>query len=263
MRPGPVTVGYCRMVPQDSFDLALLYLLVLAAAVLYSSGGHAGASAYLAVMAWVGFLPAAMRPTALVLNIAVATIGSVRFAFARSVPWRLLLPLCVGSVPAAFVGGRIRLSMTTYVLILGSVLLIAALFLWLRPTGQRSARAPPAGFLVAIGCVLGFISGLTGIGGGIFLSPILILTGWAEPRSTSGAAAVFILLNSILGLLGQLSSTVQVPSSALLLGATAVAGGLLGSWLGVHHLRPVAIRRVHAVVLVVSGAKLFWEGLKR
>lgn len=252
-----------RSVPQDLLDVALLYTLVLCAALLYSSGGHAGATAYLAIMAWCSFLPSAMRPTALLLNIAVAVIGTARFGWAGAVPWRLLVPLCAGSIPFAFLGGRLTLATSTYVLILGTVLLIAAGFLWLRPGAQQPRATPPLWVLVAIGVVLGFISGLTGIGGGIFLSPILILSGWEDPRRTSGAAAVFILVNSVLGLLGQLSSTAVVPAQAALLAATAVVGGLAGSWLGVHRLEPLALRRVHSVVLIVSGVKLFFEGLKR
>jgi len=109
--------------------------------------------------------------------------------------------------------------------------------------------------------VLGFLAGLTGIGGGIFLSPLLILSGWEEPRRTSGAAAVFILVNSVLGLLGQLASLPSLPPQAPLLATIAVAGGLVGSWLGVNRLRPLALRRVHAVVLLTSGAKLLVTAL--
>jgi uncharacterized membrane protein YfcA len=248
--------------PAVPFDLAVLTTLVLAAALLYSSGGHAGASAYLAIMALFSVAPATMRPTALVLNIAVATIGSIRFIRARAVPWHLLGPLCLGSIPCAFAGGRIKLAPGTYLLILGGVLLAAAFFLWLRPKSSVTRAPPPRAALVAIGSVLGFVAGLTGIGGGIFLSPLLILTGWEEPRRTSGAAAVFILVNSVLGLLGQLSSLVRIPAQVGLLAIAAVCGGLVGSWLGVHRLRPLALRRVHAVVLVASGAKLLFEGLR-
>jgi uncharacterized membrane protein YfcA len=248
--------------PSIPLDLAILITLVLAAAVLYSSGGHAGASAYLALMAFFSVAPAVMRPTALVMNIAVASIGSTRFIRARAVPWHLLRPLCLGSIPAAFAGGRIRLAPGTYLLVLGTVLLAAAFFLWLRPKSPMTRKPPSRILLIAIGCALGFVAGLTGIGGGIFLSPLLILTGWEEPRRTSGAAAVFILVNSVLGLLGQLSSLVQVPPQAALLTIAAVCGGLVGSWLGVHRLQALVLRRVHAVVLVISGTKLLLEGLR-
>jgi uncharacterized membrane protein YfcA len=243
-------------------DLVVLGLLVLAAAVLYSSGGHAGASAYLAIMALYSVAPAVMRPTALVMNIAVASIGSTRFIRARAVPWHLIGPLCAGSIPAAFAGGRIKLSPGTYLLLLGAALLVAALFLWIRPKWPVMKKPPPRGWLVAIGAVLGFVAGLTGIGGGIFLSPLLILTGWEEPRRTSGAAAVFILVNSILGLLGRLSSVASIPPQAAPLAVAAICGGLIGSWLGVHRLQPMVLRRIHSVVVLLSGAKLLYEGLR-
>jgi uncharacterized membrane protein YfcA len=248
--------------PVASFELGILTALVVAAALLYSSGGHAGASAYLALMAFFSAAPAVMRPTALVMNIAVAAIGSTRFIRAGAVPWYLLRPLCLGSIPAAFLGGRMKLSPGTYLLVLGAVLLAAACFLWLRPRSSSVKRPPHRGWLVAIGAALGFVAGLTGIGGGIFLSALLILTAWEEPRRTSGAAAVFILVNSVLGLLGQLSSLARVPSQAALLTMAAVCGGLVGSWLGVHRLQPLMLRRIHAVVLVISGAKLLVEGFR-
>jgi uncharacterized membrane protein YfcA len=236
--------------------------LVLAAALLYSSGGHAGASAYLAIFGLYGFAPAVMRPTVLVMNIAVALIGSARFIRARAVPWALLGPLCLGSLPAAFLGGRMKLAPGTYLALLGGSLLVGAALLWMRPKRPEPRLPPRPAVLVAIGAALGFLAGLTGIGGGIFLSPLLILTGWEEPRRTSGAAAVFILANSLLGLAGQLASLARVPAQAGLYAAVAVAGGLVGSWLGVNRLRPFALRRVHAVILVVSGTKLLLEGLR-
>ena len=248
--------------PAAPLDLALLTALILAAALLYSSGGHAGGSAYLAVLSLFSVAPAMMRPTALVMNIAVASIGSTRFIRARAVPWHLLGPLCLGSIPAAFAGGRMKLAPGTYLFVLGVILLVAAVLLWIRPKTPVMRSPPHRGWLVAIGCVLGFVAGLTGIGGGIFLSPLLILSGWEEPRRPSGAAAVFILVNSILGLLGQLSSVAHVRPLAALLAFAAICGGLVGSWLGVHRLRALALRRVHATVLVVSGAKLLFEGLR-
>ena len=248
--------------PTAPTELAALAALVMLAAVLYSSGGHAGASAYLALMAFFSVSPAVMKPTALVMNIAVAAIGSARFIRARAVPWHLLRPLCLGSIPAAFLGGALRLSPGAYLLLLGTVLLWASLFLRLRPKATIVRGVPPARWLVGVGAGLGFVAGLTGIGGGIFLSPLLILTGWEEPRRTSGAAAVFILVNSILGLLGHASSTRLIPPQAIALGTTAVIGGVIGSWLGVHRLRPLTLRRVHAVVLLASGAKLLIDGLR-
>lgn len=242
-------------------EFLLLAVLVLLAAVLYSSGGHAGASAYLAAMALFGVAPAVMKPVALVMNIAVATVGSTRFVRAKAVPWHLLAPLLLGSAPAAFLGGHIALPSGSYFLLLGSVLSVASILLWQPVRGATLRSAPAFAWLVGIGASLGFIAGLTGIGGGIFLSPLLILTGWEEPRKTSGAAAVFILVNSIFGLVGHAQATRLIPSASAILGAVAVAGGLLGSWLAVHRLNPLALRRVHATVVAISGIKLLWEGL--
>jgi uncharacterized membrane protein YfcA len=248
--------------PSTPLELAFLCVLVFAAALLYSSGGHAGASAYLAIMALFGVSPAAMRPTALVMNIAVATIGTVRFVRVRAVPWHLIRPLCLGSIPAAFLGGRVKLAPGDHLLVLGVVLLVASVFLWLRPKIAATRVAPPAGELVAIGATLGFVAGLTGIGGGIFLSPLLLLTGWEEPRKTSGAAAVFILANSLLGLVGQLSSLSKIPQQAPVLAVVAMSGGVIGSWLGAHRLNPLALRRVHSLVVLSSGVKLIFDGIR-
>jgi uncharacterized membrane protein YfcA len=206
--------------------------------------------------------PATMRPTALVMNIAVATIGSIRFIRARAVPWRILLPLCAGSLPAAFIGGRMKLSPGVYLSLLGGTLLVAAFFLWMKPKVAVRRLPPHPAALALIGAGLGLLAGMTGVGGGIFLSPLLILTGWEEPRRTSGAAAVFILANSILGLAGQLASLARVPPQASILAVAAAGGGLVGSWLGVNRLAPLALRRVHAVILVLSGTKLLVEGLR-
>jgi hypothetical protein len=229
---------------------------VALAAVLYSSVGHGGASAYLATMALFGVAPAAMRPAALVMNIVVATAGTLRFASAAAVPWRLLLPLCVASVPAAFAGGTVHLPPGVYQPLLGASLLLAAWRLWSPPRGDGPSAPPAAPVLLAVGAVFGALAGLTGIGGGIFLSPLLILAGWETPRRTAGAAAAFILVNSAAGLLGHLASAGDVPWGTSLLAAVALCGGLYGSWLGARRLPPLAIRRVLAAVLVIAGTKL-------
>ena len=245
--------------PNDPLTFAALTVLIFVGAVLYSSGGHAGASAYLAAMALFSVPAAVMKPTALLMNILVAIIGTIRFTRAQAVPWRLLRPLCLGSIPAAFVGGMVQLPSQIYLPFLGATLLFAAVRLWLPQRPDHARPLPAFGWFVLIGVVLGFASGVTGIGGGIFLSPILILSGWEEPRRTGGAAVVFILVNSVLGFLGHVSAARLVPSEAAVLAAIALTGGLLGSWLGVHKLNALALRRVHSSVLVVSGIKLLLE----
>ena len=243
-------------------EFALLAALVLAFAALYSSGGHAGASAYLAAMALFGIAPEVMKPTALVMNIVVAIVGTVRFTAAQAVPWKLLQWFCLGSIPAAFLGGGFQLPSEIYRPILGALLLFAAARLWL-PDLRGELRAPPQpGWLVVIGAAMGFVAGLTGIGGGIFLSPLIILSRWEEPRRAGGAAVVFILVNSVLGFLGHISAARLVPPAAGLLAVTALIGGLAGSWAGVNRLNALTLRRAHATVLVISGGKLLIEGLR-
>lgn len=244
----------------DPLQLASLAGLMLLAAVLYSSVGHAGASAYLAAMSLYGVAPAQTKPIALVLNILVAAVGTWRFASARLVPWRLLLPFCAGSIPAAFLGGLIELPTRAHRVLLGVVLLFAAARLWWQASRAEPLRSPPAPLaLAAIGAGLGLLAGLTGIGGGIFLSPLLILLRWEEVRRTAGASAAFILANSVSGLLGHFAAGRAVPTVAGIFAPAVIAGGLLGSWLGARRLAPLVLRRLLAAVLAVASIKLLAE----
>ncbi len=243
--------------PTEPAAVAGLATLVFIAAILYSSVGHGGASGYLAAMALFGVAAPVTKPAALVMNVAVAAIGTVRFGLRGLVPWRLLLPLCVGSIPAAAVGGYISLPAGTHRLLLGLVLLFAAARLWMHGDGHAARRDPPSpGVRVLIGGALGLLSGLTGVGGGIFLSPLLILAGWEETRRTAGASAAFILVNSISGLAGHLAAGGAIPSELAVLAPVAVAGGLIGAWLGATRLPTLVLRRLLAVVLVVAGIKM-------
>ncbi|HZI66936.1 MAG TPA: sulfite exporter TauE/SafE family protein, partial [Thermoanaerobaculia bacterium] len=191
--------------PTDTGSLALLGALVFFSAVLYSSVGHGGASAYLAVMALFGIPPQVMKPAALVMNLGVAGAGTLRFSKASLVPWRLLMPLCAGSMPAAYLGGLIELPTRSHRILLGAVLLAAAVRLAMRLPAKDLRPPPPVLALVAVGVLFGFVAGLTGVGGGIFLSPLLILARWEETRKTAGASAFFILVNSAAGLAGHLA----------------------------------------------------------
>ncbi|MGH9364660.1 MAG: sulfite exporter TauE/SafE family protein [Thermoanaerobaculia bacterium] len=240
-----------------AFETVLLAASMLVAAVLYSSVGHGGASAYLAVMALSGIAPAVMRPTALVLNLFVAAIAAVQFARAGYFSWRLFWPFALGSVPLAFAGGTIQLPETLYKQILACVLLVAALRLFFEPRRAEGARAPMAVWLaVLVGAAIGFLSGLTGVGGGIFLSPILLVGGWSEPKQTAAVSAAFIWVNSLSGLAGQTASILLIPPAAIAWGAAAVAGGLVGSTLSSRLLAGRTLKRLLAVVLVVAGLKM-------
>ena len=238
-------------------------VLFAAVAVLYSSVGHAGASGYLAVMGLAGVEPGLMRPTALVLNILVASIVVVRFARAGQIDWRALLPFVVASVPLAFLGGLIVLPGAVYKPLVGVVLLVAAVRFFTTAgrsaDDERTVRVPavPA---MGIGGGIGLVSGLTGTGGGIFLTPLLLIVGWAGARQAAGLSSGFILANSLAGLAGNVASVGIMPGTlAIWLPAVAV-GGLVGSQLGARRLGPPAIRRALALVLVVAGLKLIFLG---
>jgi uncharacterized protein len=236
----------------------MLSALFFVAAVLYSAVGHAGASGYLAAMAFAGVSPATMRPTALVLNLIVGTIALVQFGRAGYFSWRLLWPFALGSVPLAFIGGAMTLPGHWYKTLVGVVLLIAAARLVWERTGTK-ARTPhgvPVIPAMACGAGIGLLSGLTGTGGGIFLSPLLMFTGWAETRETGGVSAAFILVNSAVGLAGNFASVQALPADIPLYAVTVVAGGLLGSELGSRHIGTLAFRALLAVVLVVAAGKL-------
>jgi len=245
------------MSPQD---LLVLAALVFAAALLYSMVGHAGASGYLAAMALCGVSAAVMKPTALVLNLIVATVASIQFARARCFAWDRFWPFAVGSVPLAFVGGGLALPGTVYKRLVGLVLLFAAWRLF-RYARAAAASAPvPVRLRAALplGGVIGLLSGLTGVGGGIFLSPLLLLTGWADARTTAGVSAVFILVNSAAGLMGHAASVHLVPAGLPVLAGAALAGGLAGSTLGSRRLPNSTLRRLLALVLVVAAVKMIF-----
>lgn len=234
--------------------------LILIAAALYSSVGHAGASGYLAAMALFGLAPETMRPAALALNILVASLGVWRYSRAGQGDFRLLVPFAVTSIPAAFIGGLIEVPPTLYRPLVGAVLLFSA-FHFVR-TARRSEAAdakvhrPPILLALAAGAVLGLLAGLTGTGGGIFLSPLLLIMGWAATRSASGVAAAFILVNSVAGLAGTSFSIGELPAALPLWGGAALLGGLIGTQLGTRTLPVPGIRYALALVLVIAGGKM-------
>lgn len=232
--------------------------MILLAATLYSSVGHAGASGYLAVMALMGVAPAVMKPTALTLNILVATIGTIQFSRAGCFSWRLFWPFAVSSVPAAFIGGAITLPASYYKPAVGFILLFAAARMLMVAAKRPAAEPhpPPLWAALLCGAAIGLLSGLTGTGGGIFLSPLLLLAGWAETRKTSGVSVAFILVNSVAGLLGAADKLHHLPPTLPLWAGAAVAGGLIGAHLGSRRLSTPWLRRLLALVLVVAGLKL-------
>jgi len=239
-------------------ETLVITVLFFAGAALYASVGHAGASAYLAVMGLYDFAPSVMKPTALALNILVAAVATFKFYRAGLFSWRLFWPFAMVSVPAAFFGGATTLPVRWYKVAVGLVLLYAAAWMFrssLKPV-KPVAQAPPLWAAIVAGLAIGYLSGLTGVGGGIFLSPLLLYMSWAETRATSGVAAPFILVNSIAGLLGHVSSVAQLPPNIPVWGVAVVLGGWLGASYGSRKAPPKVLRQLLALVLTVASVKL-------
>lgn len=244
----------------ESEALLLLCVLIFLAATIYTSVGHAGASGYLAAMALVGVPPVVMKPTALTLNVLVATLATFRMQRAGLVNWRALLPLLAGSVPLAFIGGGIELPGRVYRILIGLVLLAAAAKLLLQPRRAEriDAKAPeriPLLPALATGMLVGALSGLTGTGGGIFLTPLLLFFGWAGARQASGLTAPFILMNSMAGLAGNVMSLRSLPAEMPWFMLAAVLGTAVGTQMGIRWFSVVALQRMLAVVVLVAAGK--------
>ena len=214
--------------------LMILFCLIFAAALLYSSVGHAGASGYLAAMALVGVAPETMRPVALWLNVLVALVATPKFFSARAFSWARFWPFAVTSIPFSYLGGRITISGGAYKAFVGAMFVVAA-YKMFRSAQTPSVPARPMSVPTAMFCgaAIGLVSGLTGVGGGIFLSPLILFMHWAEARETAGISAAFILVNSIAGLLGLGWSRAHGISQIMwFLVPAALLGGILGSELG-------------------------------
>ncbi|MGQ0588284.1 MAG: TSUP family transporter, partial [Sphingosinicella sp.] len=218
------------------------------------------ASAYLAIMALFAVAPETMRPTALTLNLIVAGFGAVRFALAGQTNWRLLLAFAATATPAAFLGGWVQLPPEYYRPLVGLLLWAAAVRLFWQPKrlAWQEVRQPSLALTLPAGAALGLLAGLTGTGGGIFLSPLIILFGWETPRHTSGVAAAFIFLNSAAGLAGNLAAVRALPPQLPWLAAAVVGGALVGTWLGVARLPRERLLQGLGLVLVIAGAKLLF-----
>lgn len=240
-------------------DLALAALFLIIA-VAYASVGHAGASGYIAAMSLFGLAPATIRPVALALNVLVASIGVWRFHRAGLVDWKRLLPFVLGSMPTAFLAAKYLHSPELIKHVLAAVLLFAAIQLWRTAGGavrdDTSARAPNPLFAFGAGAAIGVVSGLTGTGGAIFLTPLLLFAHWAKTREASGLSAGFVLANSLAGLAGLNAAAIQFPSVMPLWFGAVALGALLGARLGTAKLPVPMLKRVLAVVLVVAAGKL-------
>lgn len=237
-----------------------LLLAVFVVAVLYSSVGHAGASGYIAVMSLAGITAAELKPTALVLNLLVASIASWQFIRAGHFSWPMFWPFAATGVPMGFVGGLIKLPVRPFQMLVGLVLIFSAVWFLARPREREATRLPPFWKALLVGAGIGLLAGLTGTGGGIFLTPVLLLAGWARARPAAAASALFILVVSLSGLLGQLAGGASVPGLVVPLSFSVIVGGALGSWLGSRRLDPAMIKRLLAAVLAIAGLKLLLVG---
>jgi uncharacterized membrane protein YfcA len=238
-----------------------LYWLTAAIAVvafLYSSVGHAGASGYIAVMSLFGLAPAVIKPTALVLNICVASIATFQFWRAGHFSWRLFWPFALLSIPCAFIGGWLNLPAHLFKILVALVLLFSAARFSIRPSDDTVTSTPSRPVALFSGATLGFLAGLTGTGGGIFLSPLMLLMKWARTKTVAAVSAMFILVNSVAGLAGNIGSTRRFPVFALVLLAAAIIAGAAGSYLGSRSFSHTAIKRLLAVVLAIAGLKLIF-----
>jgi hypothetical protein len=240
--------------------LLLLAAAMLVASFVYASVGHGGASAYIAAMALAGVAPAEMRPIALALNIVVSSLAAYKFWRAGHFRWRLFWPFAAVSIPFAYLGGAITLPGNLYKIVVGVVLVYAAWQLWRSGRAgeeMKALREPAVPLAMAIGAAMGLLSGLTGVGGGIFLSPLLLMLGWAGTKQTSAVAAPFILVNSVAGLAaGFVAGSAALPQSTWALAAAVLVGGWLGAEYGSRRFANPVVRRVLAVVLAVAGSKM-------
>lgn len=244
----------------DGETILWMIVLMATAAALYSSVGHGGASAYLAIMALFSVAPETMRPTALALNLVVATFAALQFALKGETNLRLLFAFAVTAVPAAYIGGGIKIPPDMYKPLLGVVLLLAAIRLFWQPKhlDSREVRSPSLLVALPIGAGLGLLAGLSGTGGGIFLSPLIILMGWENARRTAGISAGFIVLNSAAGLLGNIASVQRLPAELPIFAGAVFLGGLAGTWLGVSRLPRHRLLQALAVVLMIASYKLLF-----
>ena len=242
----------------------LLAALLFAVAVLYSSVGHAGASGYIASMTLLGFAPEQVRPTALALNLLVGGIGLFRWWRGGHVRWRNVLPFVLASAPAAFLSAQIRLPKESWSLLLGIVLLVAAIGVFRNATHAESEDAATQGRKVPwlpgllVGASIGVLSGLTGTGGAIFLTPLLLFAHWMPTREASGTSVAFVWINSLTGLAGLLHSGQSLPTMLPLWLGVVALGALLGTQLGLQWLPVRGLRRALGVVLLIAAAKLLF-----
>lgn len=233
------------------------FILLFIVALLYASVGHGGASGYLALMAIYGFTPEVMKPSALILNLFVSLTSFIMFYKGGHFKWKLFLPFALASIPFSFLGGTITLDAAIYKKVLGVLLLFpVARFFFYPNTDDADLKSSNFIISLLIGAIIGFLSGLIGIGGGIILSPVLLLLNWTNQKQTAAISALFIFVNSIAGLAGQLSKGIHIDNTVFGFIAIAFIGGLGGAWLGSLKLNQLYLKYTLAIVLLMASVKL-------
>jgi uncharacterized membrane protein YfcA len=245
----------------EAFLQSLLLPIFALVAILYASVGQAGGTGYIAVMGLMGFAPDVIKPTALALNILVAAIGCARFYRAGRLTWRSCYPFAVLGAPFSLLGGAVHLPASIYQPVVGMLLLLAAFQMMrsARYAGFRDDGAPhepPFMASMLTGGIVGLISGITGVGGGIFLAPLILSFAWVETRQASAVSAAFNLLNSAAGFAGAWATMPALPAPLPWWLASVGLGAVIGSWLGAHHLPPTILRVILAMLLLASGARM-------
>lgn len=249
-----------------------LSLLLFAVAFLYSSVGHGGASGYLAILSFFMISPGIMSATALILNIIVSSAAFFNFYRAKQFSLKFTLPFIVASIPAAFLGGTLTVPENTYVYLLTCVLLFAAYRLifingkFSRSIIDAKTYGNKTGIMLIslfAGALTGFVSGVVGIGGGIFLSPLIIFLAWTTPKQAAATSSFFILVNSISGLFARFltggNPLNNITGITVFFMLFTLAGGFIGSHLGANHFSSLKLRRILGIVLIIASVKLFFS----
>lgn len=241
-------------------SIILFYILLFLVAFLYASVGHGGASGYLALMAIFSIAPDVMKPTALTLNLFVSLTSFIQFYRGKHFNWKLFLPFAIASIPMAFVGGLITVDTLLYKKILGILLLVPIIrFLFFSNISVKDLKKSNIILSLLIGAAIGFLSGLVGIGGGIILSPILLLLKWADMKQTAAISALFIFVNSISGLAGQLTKGIHFSTDMYAYVGVAFIGGLCGAYFGSIRFKSSVLKYLLAIVLMIASYKLLFS----
>lgn len=240
-------------------SIYVFYCLLFVIAFLYASVGHGGASGYLALMAIFSITPAVMKPTALLLNLFVSAVSFIQFYRGGHFKWKIFLPLALASVPMAFLGGLVTVDGTIYKKILGLLLIIPIVrFLFFANIKVEEIRKSDIILSVLIGATIGFLSGLIGIGGGIILSPVLLLLRWTDQKQTAAISAAFIFVNSLSGLFGQLTRGIHFSTDMYTYVIIAFIAGLCGAYFGSLKFKQTILKNTLAVVLMLAAYKLLF-----